>query len=134
MTRLSSWAIRLSLLYLGVAFTAGAWLLAGRGLPTLPQAPWIRPAHIELALFGWTLQLAMGVAYYLLPKHPTGPARGPLAPAIAALVSFNLGVLAVVGGGATGSAGLLLGGRLAEAGGLALFATNAWPRVKAFGA
>ncbi len=134
MTRLSSWAIRLSLLHLGVAFTAGAWLLAGRGFPTLPQASWIRPAHIELALFGWTLQLAMGVAYYLLPKHATGPARGPLAPAIAALVLFNLGVLAVVAGGVTEAAGWLLAGRLAEGSALALFATNAWPRVKAFGA
>jgi len=133
MTRLSSWAIRLALVHLGVAFTAGAWLLAARGFPTLAPPSWLRPAHLELALLGWTLQLAMGVAYYILPRHATGAARGSVRIAVVAITLFNLGVLTVVAGAAADQSAALLAGRLAEAGGVALFASNAWPRIKAFG-
>lgn len=133
MAALSSWAIRLALVQLLAAFLAGGWLLAARGIPSLPRPDWLLPVHFELALLGWTLQLAMGVAYYILPKFKTGPPRGPLAPAVAAVVVFNVGVLGVIAAALTGQAEVLLAGRAGELAGVALFASNAWPRVKAFG-
>lgn len=133
MAVVSSWAIRLALVQLLTAFLAGGWLLAARGLPALPRPDWLLVVHLELALLGWTLQLAMGVAYHILPKFKTGPPRGPVAPAAAAVVAFNLGVMAIVLAAIMGSAPLQLAGRVGELAAVGLFATNAWPRVKAFG-
>lgn len=133
MAAVSSWAIRVALLQLLAAFAVGGWLLAARGMPALPRPDWLLPVHLELALLGWTLQLAMGVAYYILPKFKTGSPRGPVAPAVAAVVVFNLGVLLVLAGAMTGLTALGLAGRGSELAGVVLFATNAWPRVKAFG-
>ncbi|HUG28763.1 MAG TPA: hypothetical protein VMK53_10775 [Gemmatimonadales bacterium] len=129
----SVWAIRLALLQLILAFSAGGWLLASRGLPSLPRPDWLLPVHLELALLGWTLQLAMGVAYWMLPKFKTGPPRGNTGPAIAALVMFNVGVATLVAGFMSGAPVLQLMGRASELAAVGLFAVNAWPRIKAFG-
>ncbi|MFN2317073.1 MAG: hypothetical protein ABR551_01080 [Gemmatimonadales bacterium] len=133
MAALSTWAIRLALVQLLAAFLAGGWLLAARGIPSLPRPDWLLPVHLELALLGWTLQLAMGVAYWMLPKFKSGPPRGPTGPAIAALVVFNAGVLLVLASSVSGVAGLALVGRTGELAGVGLFAANALPRIKAFG-
>jgi hypothetical protein len=130
----SVWAIRLALIQLLAAFLAGGWLLAARGVPALPRPEWLLPVHLELALLGWTLQLAMGVAYWMLPKFKSGPPRGNIAPAIAALVVFNAGVAALVAGLMSGAPTLQLAGRAGELAAVGLFAANAWPRIKAFGA
>ncbi len=134
MPPLSTVVIRLALVHLGLGVAAGGWLLTARGFPSLPTWPWLQPIHLEVALLGWTLQLAMGVAYWILPKFPTQPERGRHAPVVVAFGLLNLGILLAAAGAVVAADGLLLAGRLAEAGGLALFATNAWPRVKAFGA
>lgn len=130
---MSSWAIRLALLQLLAAFAAGGWLLAARGMPSLPRPGWLLAVHLELALLGWTLQLTMGVAYYILPKFKSGPPRGPVAPAAAAVIVFNLGVLLVLAHAVTGLPGLGLAGRGGELAAVGLFAANALPRIKAFG-
>jgi hypothetical protein len=129
----SVWAIRLALLQLLAAFLAGGWLLAARGVPTLPRPDWLLPVHLELALLGWTLQLAMGVAYWMLPKFKSGPPRGKAGPAIAALMVFNLGVLLVLASSISGVPALESLGRTGELAGVGLFAANALPRIKAFG-
>ena len=129
----SVWAIRLALIQLLAAFLAGGWLLAARGVPTLPRPDWLLPVHLELALLGWTLQLAMGVAYWMLPKFKRGPPRGATGPAVAALAVFNLGVLLVLASSMSGVAALELLGRTGELAGVGLFAANALPRIKAFG-
>lgn len=133
MPTLSVWAVRMALVHLGVSFAAGAWLLAAQGVPSLPQTAWLRPLHLELALLGWMLQLTLGVAYWILPKFPTAPDRGPIAPVVAAFALLNLGVGLTVVGGARFSAPTMLAGRLAELAAVALFARSAWPRIKAFG-
>jgi hypothetical protein len=79
------------------------------------------------------VQLALGVAYWILPKHAHGPVRGPAGPVIAAAVLINLGVLSAGLGGAVGQDGLTVAGRLAELTAVLLFATNALPRIKEFG-
>lgn len=133
MVLVSSWAIRLALVQLLAAFVAGGWLLAGRGFPSLPRPEWLLPVHLELALLGWTLQLAMGVAYQILPKFKLGPPRGAAAPAVVALILFNAGLVLVITSVVMAEPALALAGRAGELAGVALFATHALPRIKAFG-
>lgn len=125
---------RTALIHLGLGALLGALLLAARGTGTaLPWGP-LMALHGELLLFGWLLQFVIGVAFWMLPKHASGPARGPAGPIAAAWLLLNAGVwTAGLALALDGPVGLVAGGRLAEAGALALFATNAWPRIKPFG-
>lgn len=134
MPRLSVWMVRSALLHLLLGFTLGALLLAHRGLPLHPAMPRLRPAHAELLLVGWTVQLAMGVAFWILPRFRPGPERGDERPAWAAWALLNLGVLtAALGAALFGSGPAVALGRTAEALAAAAFARHAWPRVKPFG-
>ena len=69
MPTLSRVAVRLALVSLVLGAAIGAALLAA---PTLGgQPPWrLLPLHVELLLFGWLVQLTMGVAYWILPRTP----------------------------------------------------------------
>jgi cbb3-type cytochrome oxidase subunit 1 len=114
-------------------FTFGALLLAHKGVPFEPLIWRWRPAHIELLLVGWMLQVAMGVAYWILPRFQQQ--RGNAAAAWAAFWLLNTGVLLVVAAvllPAQGWSAAL--GRLFEAGAAIVFVANAWPRVKPTGA
>ncbi len=133
MPRLSVWMVRAALLHLAVGFAIGALLLAQRGAPIHPAVALLRPAHAELLLLGWTVQLAMGVAFWILPRFRAGPERGDERPALLAFLLLNLGVIAAAIGGVTGLGPLALGGRCAEGLAAAAFAAHAWPRVKPFG-
>ena len=76
MTRLSVWTVRTSLLYLGAGFLIGALMLTQKGVPIDPA--WLRllPLHVEVVLFGWTLQLGMGIAFWILPRFSQEPRYG----------------------------------------------------------
>jgi len=130
--RLSAWFIRASLLYLLAGFTLGAVLLADNGLHFLPSAWAVLPAHVEFLLTGWIIQLAIGTAYWILPRNTQGEARGSPALGWASFWVFNIGILL------TASAGILPGiiqvvGRLLEVFGAVIAAILFWPRVKAYG-
>jgi hypothetical protein len=90
--------------------------------------------HIEFLLLGWTVQLAFGVAFWILPRFRFGAERGRVSLAWTAFILLNAGVLTVAAGGAAG-AGTSTGvvGRCAEVLAAAAFALHAWPRVKMFG-
>jgi cbb3-type cytochrome oxidase subunit 1 len=134
--RLSVWLVRASLAYFGVGITLGAVLLAGRELADGPWVAQLRPLHAELLLYGWTLQLIMGVAYWILPRFPTGAERGhPLLP-WAACGLLNLGVLVAALGtmpAAAPRAAAILLGRGLETLAVAAFIAHALPRIKGFG-
>jgi hypothetical protein len=130
--RLSVWMIRAALIHLAAGFAIGALLLAHRGVPLHHAVPLLRPAHAEVLLLGWTMQLAMGVAFWILPRFRTGPERGDERPALLALLLLNLGVVAAAAGGISGLDPLSLGGRIAQGLAAAAFAIHAWPRVKPF--
>ena len=90
-----AWSVRLirgALVYLVAGAMIGAMLLSAtaRGV-TVPVGP-ARALHAELLLFGWLVQFTMGVAYWMLPKHATGPGRGPVGPIVAAWLLLNAGV------------------------------------------
>jgi heme/copper-type cytochrome/quinol oxidase subunit 1 len=131
MPRLSCWFIRASLIYLATGFTMGGLLLFHKGIAVQPLFWQMLPPHIEFLLLGWTLQLAMGVAFWILPRDLQGTGRGNTALAWLAFGLINAGVLlAGVGWMMGASSFLIFLGRLAEAGGAIAFVMHAWPRVK----
>ena len=128
MPRLSVWMIRAALLALMAGATLGALMLAVPG----GAARW-RPLHAELLLVGWTVQLAFGVAYWILPRFRSGPERGHEALGWAAFALVNVGVVLVgLGRSAGGGETWALAGRSAEALAAVSFVAQAWPRVKPF--
>ncbi|MFI5234657.1 MAG: hypothetical protein ACHQXA_03010 [Gemmatimonadales bacterium] len=128
MPSLSLWFIRTALLELLTGVTLGAAMLAARGGSWAPRLAGLLPLHVELLVLGWLANLVIGVAYWMLPKYPTGRERGAGAPVVAAWVALNGGLLLV------GLDLFPVAGRSAELLAVLLFATNAWPRVKPFGA
>ena len=126
--------IRVSLVYLTAGFLAGAVMLADRGISFGEWVYRLRPVHIEFLLLGWTVQLALGVAFWILPRFRSGRERGREELAWTAFALFNAGVLGTAIGGAAGAPAVVaLLGRCAEGLAAAAFAVHAWPRVKVFG-
>jgi hypothetical protein len=135
MPRLSVLFVRAALLYLLIGFTFGGLLLANKGVPLHASLWAVLPAHIEFLLLGWMVQLAFGVAFWILPRFGRGPRRGEVRLAWAALVLLNLGVLAVALAGVFPAwSWLAPAGRVGEALAVLAFALHAWPRVKPLGA
>ena len=125
MPALSAWAVRAALGWLFVGALVGALLLMRTPLGMPAWGAWI-PAHAEIMLVGWMMQLAFGVAHWILPRHQTDGRRGATAPIAFAFVALNLGVVLVI-------AGATRGGRVFEALAVVAFALQAVPRVRATG-
>lgn len=133
MPRLSLWFVRAALIYLALGFTLGALLLTNKGLPLSPLLWRLLPAHIECLLMGWTVQLMLGVAFWILPRF--GGRRGNETPAWAAFWLLNTGILLAGFGPALALAGwVMFLGRIAEVAAVSAFAVHAWPRIKPAGA
>ena len=130
MPRLSIWMIRAALTWLAVGALVGAVLL---GAPKLSGGgfQW-RALHAEMLLVGWTVQLALGVAHWILPRFRAGAERGREGPGWVAFVLVNLGVLLAGAGGALASGWSTVAGRSAEPMAAVAFAVQACPRVKPF--
>jgi hypothetical protein len=110
-------------------FTIGAGLLVEKALTVNSHWYLLTAAHRQTLLFGWTVQLVYGVAFWILPTF--GRNRGWIAPVVLALICVNLGVIASsLEPWFSGLA--LLGWSLEAVAGMA-FLIHAWPRVKAFG-
>lgn len=134
MPRLSVILIRTALLYLAAGFTIGGLLLFNKGVPFAPMLWRLLPMHIEFVLVGWTVQLALGVAFWAFPRFARGPTRGDERLVWVAYGLLNTGILSVsLSLWLTGPIGFPLG-RLAEFIAVALFALQLWPRVKPLGA
>jgi len=133
MPTLSVLFLRAALLYLVFGFTFGALLLVDRAFPLHPSIWLLPPAHEEFVLVGWTVQMAMGVSFRMLPRFTADNSRGNEAATWLAFALLNLGVLSASLGPALGEPGLMLLGRLAEVAGAASFVAHAWPRVKPMG-
>jgi hypothetical protein len=133
MPRLSVWMVRAALLHLGTGFTFGAFMLWNKGLPFEPRLALLLSPHIELVLVGWTIQLAMGVAFWIIPRFTGINRYGRVWLAWGAFVCINAGVILVVASFIVPElAGLTLRGRLLETLAVVLFAVHIWPRVKPF--
>lgn len=134
MPRLTIWTLRAALTYLGLAFTFGGLMLFNKGVSLDPSLWRLWPIHIEFALIGWTMQLAMSVAFWILPRLRRLERYGNTALAWIALGLLNSGVLLVAAGEWFHDLSrLVLVGRSAELAAVLAFAVYIWPRVKAFG-
>ena len=131
MPRLSVWFIRASLIYLLLGLFFGALLLVQKGIPFYTPVWYLLPLHMEFLLMGWLIQLAMGVAFWIIPRFTSASPRGPIS-----LVWFSFALL---------NAGILIGvlqfwfpasvlfGRIAEVGAGILFVVGSWRRIKPHG-
>jgi hypothetical protein len=132
MPRLSVYFVRTSLVYLLVGFTFGGLMLANKGMLISPGLWALLPLHIEFAFVGWMIQLAMGIAFWILPRFPKGAPRGDERLSWAALLLVNFGIMLVVLAIPFAVQQLGLIGRILEVAGLMVFALGNWKRIKPF--
>lgn len=88
----SRWFVRAALVWLGVGFTLAGLMLANKGLPLNGWWWTWRLAHVQMLLMGWMVQLAAGVAYWILPRLGGG-SRGREGLAWVTFVALNSAVL-----------------------------------------
>lgn len=132
MPRLSCWLIRTALVYLLLGFTLGGLMLWHKGLPIHPAVWRLLPAHMEFLLLGWTVQLVMGVAFWILPRAGAERRKTALVWFSYSLLNGGICLVSVSGFVQTTEMAQLIG-RLMEVGAVAAFAIHAWARVKPFG-
>lgn len=96
MPYLSRLFIRSSLIYLAIGFTLGGLILSAKAGVIGPDVWGWLPAHIVILLFGWMIQLSLGVSYWILPRLVAG-GRGRTPWAWASFVACQLGLILVLG-------------------------------------
>lgn len=130
MPRLSVWFVRASFLYLALGLFFGALLLAEKGIQFYAPIWYLFPLHMELLLVGWLLQLAMGVAFWIIPRF-SGSSRGPVGLIWLSFALINAGIfLTALQYWLPAS---LLIGRAAEVAAGILFVVGSWKRIKPSG-
>jgi hypothetical protein len=129
MPRLSYLFIRASLVYLVLGFTFGGLILANKSVPFAPMVWALLPAHIEFLILGWLTQLALGVAFWILPRFVGGSPRGDERWSRAAFALVNLGIALNVAAPYMGLTWLGLLARILQAAGVAAFAIGNWQRI-----
>lgn len=130
MPRPSVWAVRASLLYLLTGFTLGALMLANKGIPFSPWVWNLLPVHIDILLFGFVIQLAIGMAYWILPRFPGG-SRGNETNFWITIGLLNLGIWTVTFVSLSNLPGQwLTAGRLMEGISAVLFTLQVWKRIR----
>ena len=139
MPRLSQLMIRTALLWLAIGYSVGGLVLLTKGLSLLPWLWALRAAHIHMLLVGWVVQLACGVAFWILPRLDARGARGDERLVWGCYVALNGGVvlgalhdpLVALVACPSWAALLVLMGLLYMLAAV-LFAIHAWPRVVSF--
>lgn len=131
MPALSAWSVRAALAWLAVAALLGM-LIMSRSALGHPEWGALIPVHAEMMLVGWMMQLAFGVAHWILPRRPVAPAasagdgRGATLPVVLVIVALNAGVVLVI-------LGTTAAGRVLEAAAAIGFAAQGVPRIRAGG-
>lgn len=129
MPRLTVYGTKAAFVHLAVGFTFGGLLQANKALSLSPALWGLLPAHIEMLLLGWMAQLAIAVAYWILPRF--AGQRGNVTLAWVSVIGLNLGVVLTSFGPMLPLApSIPLIGRLFSAGAILAFALHAWPRVR----
>jgi hypothetical protein len=137
MPQISRVMIRSALIWLAVGGALGGLILAAKA----GAAPgWLlaqRGAHAHLLLLGWTVQFAIGVGIWILPRFDAAGGRGDLRSPWVGALALNLGValgaatpLAIVAWGDPGPLAPLAGAL--ELLGCALLGHSLWVRVRPF--
>lgn len=128
--------LRTSIVYFLVGAILGGILLWNKGAILSPNLWSLLGAHVAIMMWGWLVQLTLGVAYWILPRRNGRRPQAWLAGA--AYGGLNAGIIAVALAGLTG--GLVASGPMLAAGGMlqflavVAFTLHAWPRVRPAGA
>lgn len=133
MPRLSCYMVRSALIHLGVGFAIGGLMLAHKAVFIHPAVPALLGWHIHALFFGWTIQFAFGVAYWIFPRltswgfrHP----RGWPGFAWAAFILVNLGVMVAGPGALAAGPPARTAGVLGELLAIGAFGAHLWPRLR----
>jgi hypothetical protein len=134
MPLLSRCFVRSALVCLAIGFTLGGLILAAKG-GGVDASVWIwLPEHIVILLFGWLVQLSLGVAYWILPRVHLMD-RGRQRAAWASLIAFQTGIgltlLSLLRLWIPPVGGLLPLGLIWLAAAILAFVVHAWPRIHA---
>ncbi|MCG2787378.1 MAG: cbb3-type cytochrome c oxidase subunit I [Anaerolineae bacterium] len=129
MPKLSRFFIRAALVYLLLGFSFGALILANKGIPFAPLVWALFPSHIEFLTLGWLTQLALGVAFWILPRLGRDAPRGDERWSWAAFVLVNLGILISAASPYAGLPWLGMTARIIQFGGFGLFVIGNWQRI-----
>lgn len=124
MPRLSTWFVRASLIYLALGFSFGALLLVNKGLEFYPSIWKLLPIHTEMLMMGWFVQLAVGVAFWILPRLSGPTPRGNERLVELGFWLINIGIGMVILEVVTPLSWLLLLGSLVEFGGVLAFVVS----------
>ncbi|MCC6615345.1 MAG: cbb3-type cytochrome c oxidase subunit I [Anaerolineae bacterium] len=130
MPRLTIWMVRTSLLHLGIGFTVGMLMFFNKGIPFDPSLWRLLPVHIEMVLLGWTMQLAMGAAFWVLPRFSERARYGNERLGWLAYVLLNTGLAIFIYGSLSSGTLLVFVGRCLELTSVFCFALMIWSRVK----
>jgi len=131
MPRLSAWFVRASLIYLAVGFFFGALILVQKGIPFYAPVWNLFPLHMEFLLVGWLIQLAMGIAFWIIPRFSSGSPRGPVGLVWLSFALLNTGILITIL--QFWFPVVLLIGRILEIIAGFLFVIGSWRRIKPHG-
>ena len=140
MPRLSQLMIRTALVWLAAGYTIGGLLLLNKGIALFPWLWVLRFTHVHLLLGGWMVQIACGVAFWILPRLDTSGSRGNERLAWLCYGALNIGVvlaashdpLAMAIGESAITRGLIVCAGVLYVAAVAAFVAHAAPRVVPF--
>lgn len=134
MPRLSIFLIRAALIHFGVGFTIAALILYNKGIPIFPWAWRLLQVHVEILIFGWMAQLAMGVSFFALPRFPNREKRyGQVWLGWCSFVLLNLALVVMTFAYWQASTTFAFVARLMLIGAVINYVLMIFPRIKAFG-
>ncbi|MBZ0186124.1 MAG: cbb3-type cytochrome c oxidase subunit I [Candidatus Obscuribacterales bacterium] len=121
--------LRLALIYMIGGFTLGSILLVNEAFPISLLVWKLTKVHMELLLIGFMAELAVGVAFWILPRFTNEPPRGNEKIAWISLILLNVGIVCVVLAVVTDNDLIGVSGRILEASGGCLFLLHCWKRL-----
>jgi cbb3-type cytochrome oxidase subunit 1 len=133
MPRLSIFLIRAALIHFGIGFTIGALILYNKGIPAFPWIWRLLPVHVEMLIFGWMAQLAMGVSFFALPRFPDTEKRyGKVWLGWISFALLNTAIIVMAFAYWQPSAGLAFASRMMLITSAITYVLMIFPRVKPF--
>ncbi len=128
------WYLRMSVVYLVIGTTLGAYMGLGYAgiLPGQDPSEGMVLVHVHLLLVGFVSMMIFGISYHVLPRF-AGRGPDPYSPR-AAVVQFwvlNAGLVAFAAGLWTGSAWAIATGGVLMLSGMYIYAWNVWRTLSA---
>ncbi len=130
--------IRTALIWQALGFSGAALLLAAKA-GVAPPIFWnLLEAHLQALFFGWMIQFAGGVAYWIMPRFDAAGNRGRIWPVVGACIGLNFAAVLPTLRAILSMLSLPAPLWLAALGGLsamlgcAMLALHLWPRILPF--